>query len=155
MESQSSETQGSINVVCAEVALAKVIWSYGVELGGEDCHVGILVNNPLGSSRSAEQVDQDDVLLRNLVLLQHLHCFANFVARTHDWVEQENFSVGDVIWELCKNHMCLVSVTVRIDKDFANPHRTAAILECFFHCFPRPKTYKVIQEHKKGFFRAV
>ena len=77
-------------MVCAEVALAKVIWSYWVELCGQDSHVGILVNNPPGGSRSAEQVDQDDVILRNLVLLQHLHCFAHFVPRTHDWVEQEN-----------------------------------------------------------------
>ena len=142
MESQSSETQGSVNMVCAKVALAKVIWSDWVKLGGENRHIGILVNNPPGSSRSAEQVDQDDVILRNLMLLQHLHCFANFVARAHDWVEQENLSVSNVIWEFGKNHVCLVSVTVGINKDLANPHGAAAVLECFFHCFPRPKTHK-------------
>ena len=140
MESQSSDTQNLVYVVCAEVALAKVVWSYRMELSGKNCHIGILIDDPPRSSRSAEQIDQDDVVFGNLVLLQHLHCFANFIARAHDWVEQENFSVGDVIWELCKDHVCLMGVTVRIDKDLADPHRATAILECFFHCFPRPET---------------
>ena len=61
-----------------------------MELCGQNSHIGILVHNPPGCSRSAEQVDQDDVVLRHLVLLQHLHGFANFIARAHDWVEQEN-----------------------------------------------------------------
>ena len=113
-----------------------------MELGGEHRHIRILVNNPPGSSRGAEQVDQDDVLLRNLVLLQHLHCFADFVARAHDWVEQEHLSVGNVIRELCINHMFLVGVTVRVDQDLSNPQGATTVLECFFHCFPGPKTHR-------------
>ena len=44
----------SVYVVCAEVALAKVVWSYRMELSGKNGHIGILVDNPPGSSRSAE-----------------------------------------------------------------------------------------------------
>ena len=149
------ETQGLVNMVCAKVALAKVIWSYGVELGGEHRHIRILVNNPPGSSRGAEQVDQDDVLLRNLVLPQHLHCFADFVARAHDWVEQEHLSVGNVIWELCINHMFLVGVTVRVNQDLSNPQGATTVLECFFHCFPGPKTHRGYSNTQEKTFEGV
>ena len=54
MESQSNATQNLVYVVCAEVALAKVVWSYRMELSGKNGHIGILVDNPPRSSRSAE-----------------------------------------------------------------------------------------------------
>ena len=53
-----------------------------------------------------------------------------------------NLPVGNVIWEFCKNNMCLMGVTVRINKDFANPHWATAVLECLLHCFARPKRHQ-------------
>ena len=53
-----------------------------MELRGEDLHVRVLLDDPVPGLGGAEQVDQDDVLLRHVVLLQHLDGFTDFVTRS-------------------------------------------------------------------------
>ena len=53
-----------------------------MELRGEDLHVRVLLDDPVPGLGGAEQVDKDDVLLRHVVLLQHLDGFTDFVTRS-------------------------------------------------------------------------
>ena len=71
-----------VDVVSSEIFLSEVVWSDWMELRGEDLHVRELLHDPVPGLGGTEQVDQDDVLLRHVVLLQHLDCFTHFVARS-------------------------------------------------------------------------
>ena len=71
-----------INVISSEIFLSEVVWSDWMELRGENLHVWVLLDDPVPRLGGAEQVDEDDVLLGHVVLLQHLDCFADFVARS-------------------------------------------------------------------------
>ena len=71
-----------VDVISSEVFLSEVVWSDWMELRGENLHVRVLLHDPVARLGRAEQVDQDDVLLRHVVLLQHLDCFTHFVTRS-------------------------------------------------------------------------
>ena len=71
-----------VDVVSSEIFLSEVVWSDWMELRGEDLHVRELLHDPVPGLGGAEEVDEDDVLLRHVVLLQHLDCFTHFVARS-------------------------------------------------------------------------
>ena len=88
------------------------------------------------------------------MLLENLHCLAHFAPRADNWVEQKHLEAGfalqqdqsssylsvcNVLNKFGKDHMCLVTVNVRVNEDFPNPHRPATILECFLHCFSGPE----------------
>lgn len=71
-----------VDVISSEVFLSEVVWSDRMELRGENLHVRELLHDPVPGLGGTEQVDQDDVLLRHVVLLQHLDCFTHFVTRS-------------------------------------------------------------------------
>ena len=71
-----------INVISSEIFLSEVVWSDWMELRGENLHVRELLHDPVPGLGGTEQVDQDDMLLRHVVLLQHLDCFTHFVTRS-------------------------------------------------------------------------
>ena len=130
--------QQSVYVISSKVFLSKVIWSDLMELSGENLHIGELLDDPVPRHGSAEQVDQDDVFLRHVVLLQDLNCLAHFVARPHDGIEQENFPACNIVGELCEHDVCLVCLGVAVHQDLANPHGPAALLERLLHGLARP-----------------
>ena len=57
--------------------------------------------------------------LGDIVVLQHLHRLAHFVAGAHYGVEEEDLPTSDVVGKLCKYNMSLVSVGVRVNQDLA------------------------------------
>merc|ERR1719244_1553578 len=122
-----------VHVVRSKISLTKMIRSHGMELGCENCHVRILSHDPVPGIRGAEKVDQDDVVLRHIMVLEHLHSFAHFVPRPHDGIEEENLSCGNIIRKLGKYNMSFMSLRVTVNQDFTNPHTSAAFLKSFLH----------------------
>ena len=57
--------------------------------------------------------------LGDIVVLQHLHRLAHFVAGAHYGVEEEDLPTSDVVGKLCKYNMSLVSIGVRVNQDLA------------------------------------
>ena len=57
--------------------------------------------------------------LGNIVVLQHLHRLAHFIAGAHDGVEEEDLPTSDIVGKLCKYNMSLVSIGVRVNQDLA------------------------------------
>ncbi len=52
-----------VDMVGAEVLLSEMVGGDGMNLGGEDGHLGIVQHNPLSRARGAEQVDENYMLL--------------------------------------------------------------------------------------------
>lgn len=115
-----------------------------------------LLDYPVPGVRSAEQVDEYDVLLGNVVLLQHLdrlahlvtgpggcflrwilHCHSN-LHQPHDGVEQQHLPARDVVRELGEDHVSLVCLGVAVHQHLADPHGPAALLQRLLHGLARP-----------------
>jgi len=125
-------------VLCSEVSFTKVVGRDFVELGCQNVEMGEGRDDAFGSARSAKQVDQDDMFLRNLVVDKHVDSLADFVSCSHDGVEEEDFPLGNVRGELGEDDSGLVSLRVRVDEDLADPHGAAAVLERLLHGLARP-----------------
>ena len=82
-------------------------------------YIWVLVHNPVPSVRGAKQVDEDNVLLRDVVLLENLDRLAHLVPRPHDGVEEQHLPVGDVVRELSKDHVRLMGLRVTVHQHLA------------------------------------
>ncbi len=78
----------------------------------------------LGRHGGAEQVQEDDVLLGDVVLLEDLDGLDDGVARAEDGVHEQRLAEGDVLGELGVDNAGVVGL-VRLDEDLADPDRPA------------------------------
>ena len=83
--------------------------------------------------RSAEECQQDDVLLLDAVLAHHVQRAHDSVARVHDGVHQEHLPLGHVLRELGVDDARLVRVHVGGDEDLADADGAAAVAQALLH----------------------
>ena len=114
-----------------------------------------LLDYPVPGVRSAEQVDEYNVLLGNVMLLEHLDRLAHLVTgpedcvlslaikintndQPHDGVKQQHLPARDVVRKLGEDHVSLVCLGVAVHQHLADPHGPAALLQRLLHGLARP-----------------
>lgn len=104
-----------------------------VDESGDNSDLGKLLSKVRRALGASDEVEEKDMILRDTLLYQDLDGHERRATGSQHRIEQQNPSVGNILWKLLIVKLGLRRLLVSLNKDLSNPHRPTALPQTLLH----------------------